>query len=57
MVFSAIILLLVLYIIWDVNYFLRCVFTVGLSRFLQKKVKITETTTIDGIKIVTLNLL
>lgn len=43
-----IILLLVLYIIWDVNYFIRCVFTVGLGRLLQKKRKITDTTTIHG---------
>lgn len=40
--------LLILYILWDVNYFLRCVFTVIFGRLFQKKVKITDTTTITG---------
>lgn len=42
-------LLLVLYIIWDVNYFIRVVFTVGLGRLFQKKRKIVETTSIYGV--------
>ncbi|XP_059609541.1 protein THEM6 [Phlebotomus argentipes] len=42
------VLLLILYIIWDVNYFIRVIFTVGLGRLLQKKVKITDKTTIYG---------
>lgn len=40
--------LLVLYIIWDVNYFIRCVFTVAMGRLFQRKRKITETTSIYG---------
>lgn len=41
-------LLLVLYIIWDVNYFIRVVFTVGLGRLFQKKRKVVDTTSIYG---------
>lgn len=44
----GLILLLILYVIWDVNYFIRCVFTVGLCRLFQRKRKINETTTIYG---------
>lgn len=44
------ILLLVLYIIWDVNYFIRVVFTVGLGRLFQKKRKVVDTTSIYGEK-------
>lgn len=44
----GLILLLILYIIWDVNYFIRCVFTVALGRLFQRKRKINETTTIYG---------
>lgn len=40
--------LLILYVIWDVNYFLRCVFTVAMGRLFQRKRKISETTTIYG---------
>lgn len=45
----GLILLLILYIIWDVNYFIRCVFTVALGRLFQRKRKISETTTIYGL--------
>ncbi|XP_031632969.1 protein THEM6-like [Contarinia nasturtii] len=45
----GLILLLILYIIWDVNYFIRCVFTVAMGRLFQSKRKITETTTIYGL--------
>ncbi|XP_055911823.1 protein THEM6 [Eupeodes corollae] len=46
---SFLVLLLVLYIIWDVNYFIRVVFTVVAGRLFQKKRKITDKTTIYGI--------
>uniref|UniRef100_U5EXY0 Protein THEM6 n=1 Tax=Corethrella appendiculata TaxID=1370023 RepID=U5EXY0_9DIPT len=39
-------LLLILYIIWDVNYFVRCIFTLGYAHFFQKKIKINEKSTI-----------
>ncbi|XP_055316202.1 protein THEM6-like isoform X2 [Sitodiplosis mosellana] len=45
----GLILLLILYIIWDFNYFIRCVFTVALGRLFQQKRKINETTTIYGL--------
>jgi len=32
-----------------VNYFIRCIFTVGFGRLFQKKVKITDTTSIYGL--------
>lgn len=44
----GIIVLLILYIIWDVNYFIRCIFTVALGKLFQKKRQINETTTIYG---------
>lgn len=44
----GLILLLILYIIWDVNYFIRCLFTVAMGRLFQRKRKISETTTIYG---------
>lgn len=44
----GLILLLILYVIWDVNYFIRCVFTVFMGRLFQRKRKISETTTIYG---------
>lgn len=40
--------LLVLYILFDVNYFLRILFTLGLGRLLQKRKKIFDTTVIYG---------
>jgi hypothetical protein len=49
MVFSLIAVLLVLYAVWDVNYFLRCIFTLGYAHFFQKKRKVTDTTTIYSI--------
>ncbi|KAH8415307.1 hypothetical protein KR222_002741 [Zaprionus bogoriensis] len=46
---SWLVVLLVLYIVWDVNYFIRCVFTVLGGRLLQRKRKVTDTTTIYGL--------
>ncbi|PBC34290.1 protein THEM6 [Apis cerana] len=40
---------LVLYILFDVNYFLRIVFTILTGRLFQKRKKIFDTTTIYGI--------
>lgn len=37
-----------LYIFFDVNYFLRIIFTVVVGRLFEKRVKITEPTTIYG---------
>ena len=45
---SWLVALLILYIIWDVNYFIRCVFTVLAGKLFQKKRKITDKTTIYG---------
>lgn len=47
---SLVAILFVLYAIWDVNYFLRCVFTLGYGHFFQKKRKVTEKTSIYGEK-------
>lgn len=38
----------ILYILFDVNYFLRIAFTIGYGRLFQKKKKIFEKTTIYG---------
>ncbi|XP_067638938.1 protein THEM6 [Eurosta solidaginis] len=43
------VILLILYIIWDVNYFIRCIFTVFAARLFQGKRKVTDTTTIYGL--------
>lgn len=48
MVLSGLAILLVLYIIWDVNYFVRFVFTVVLGKIFVKKTKITDETSIYG---------
>lgn len=48
MAFTFIACLLVLYAVWDLNYFIRCVFTLGYAHFFQKKQKITEKSTIYG---------
>lgn len=45
---SLVAILFVLYAVWDVNYFLRCVFTLGYGHFFQKKRKVTEKTSIYG---------
>ncbi|CAH0728770.1 unnamed protein product, partial [Brenthis ino] len=37
-----------LYIFWDVNYFLRVAFTIGIGRLFQKKSGIKDPTTIYG---------
>ncbi|KAJ0179856.1 hypothetical protein K1T71_004447 [Dendrolimus kikuchii] len=37
------------YIFWDVNYFLRIAFTIGIGRLFQKKCGINDTTTIYGL--------
>lgn len=41
--------LLILYVLWDVNYFLRCIVTLGWGTFFEKKAKITDTTSIYGL--------
>lgn len=41
--------LLILYALWDVNYFLRCVVTLGYGMFCQRKAKIMDKTTIWGL--------
>ncbi|KAH8235774.1 hypothetical protein KR032_007016 [Drosophila birchii] len=46
---SWLVVLLILYVIWDVNYFIRCVFTVFAGRLFQSKRKVTDTTTIYGL--------
>lgn len=45
-------ILLILYVIWDVNYFLRCVFTLGFAHFFQKKRQLNEKSTIYSKKII-----
>uniref|UniRef100_A0A336L3Y9 Protein THEM6 n=1 Tax=Culicoides sonorensis TaxID=179676 RepID=A0A336L3Y9_CULSO len=49
MVLSGLVILLVLYIIWDVNYFVRFVFTVVLGKVFGKKTRITDETSIYGL--------
>ncbi|XP_050085710.1 protein THEM6 [Anopheles aquasalis] len=46
--FSCVLLvgLLILYAVWDVNYFLRCVVTLGYGMLFQRKRKVTEETSI-----------
>uniref|UniRef100_A0A1A9WAY2 Protein THEM6 n=1 Tax=Glossina brevipalpis TaxID=37001 RepID=A0A1A9WAY2_9MUSC len=46
---SYLVLALILYIIMDVNYFLRCIFTVLVGSLFQQKRKVTDTTTIYDI--------
>ncbi|KAH8399788.1 hypothetical protein KR215_002518 [Drosophila sulfurigaster] len=46
---SWLVLLLILYTVWDVNYFIRCLFTVLGGRLFQRKRKVTDTTTIYGL--------
>lgn len=46
MALSLIAILLILYAAWDLNYFLRCVFTLGYAHFFQKKQKIMQKSTI-----------
>lgn len=41
--------LLILYALWDVNYFIRCITTLGYGMFFQKKAKITDKTAIWGL--------
>lgn len=36
------------YVFWDVNYFLRIAFTIGIGRLFQKKCGVSDTTTIYG---------
>ncbi|CAG9811319.1 unnamed protein product [Chironomus riparius] len=47
--FTTIVIALFIYIIWDVNYFIRCVFTLGFAQFFQRKRKISEMTSIYGL--------
>ncbi|XP_076619243.1 protein THEM6 [Colletes latitarsis] len=42
-------IVLALYILFDVNYFLRIGFTIGVGRLFHKKKKIFDTTTIYGV--------
>lgn len=44
-----VVVLLILYALWDFNYFLRCVFTLGYGTFCQAKAKIMEETCIYGL--------
>uniref|UniRef100_D3TPI9 Protein THEM6 n=1 Tax=Glossina morsitans morsitans TaxID=37546 RepID=D3TPI9_GLOMM len=46
---SYLVFALILYILWDVNYFLRCIFTVLAGSLFQSKRKVTDTTTIYGL--------
>ncbi|XP_058455503.1 protein THEM6 [Malaya genurostris] len=46
---GLLIALLVLYVIWDVNYFIRCVVTLGYGMVFQRKRKVTDQTTIYGL--------
>ena len=39
---------LVLYAVWDLNYFIRCVFTLGYGFLFQKKRKVMEKTSVVG---------
>lgn len=43
-----VIAILLLYIFWDVNYFLRIAFTVGSALYFEKRVKPNETTEVYG---------
>ena len=43
------IFLLFLYIVWDLNYFIRCIFTLGYAQFFQKKRKVFEKTSVYSI--------
>lgn len=36
------------YILWDVNYFLRIIFTVGSALYFEDQIKPDQTTTIYG---------
>ncbi|XP_076236612.1 protein THEM6 [Calliopsis andreniformis] len=47
--FSALVLVLLLYIFFDVNYFLRIITTIALGRIFGKKKNIFDTATIYGI--------
>lgn len=48
MAFILIVCLLILYALWDVNYFLRCIVTLGYGTFFQSKAKILDETCIYG---------
>lgn len=47
--FLLIVGLLILYALWDVNYFLRCIATFGYSMIFEKKAKIMDKTCIYGL--------
>ncbi|KAH8378000.1 hypothetical protein KR093_008452 [Drosophila rubida] len=47
--YSAALLLLILYILLDVNYFIRCAFVYFTARVLQARHRLTDTTTIVGL--------
>ncbi|XP_063621797.1 protein THEM6-like [Cydia splendana] len=42
------VLIALAYMFWDVNYFLRIAFTIGIGRLFQKKCGVNDTTTIYG---------
>lgn len=45
------------YIFWDVNYFLRIAFTIGIGRLFGKKCGVNDTTTIYGKSGITISLM
>lgn len=44
----SLIVVLLAYVLWDVNYFLRIIFTVGYALYFEDNVKPDETTTVYG---------
>ncbi|XP_046395487.1 protein THEM6 [Ischnura elegans] len=47
--FYVVAFIAVLYMLFDVNYFIRIIFTIGLARYFQRKVKPFDETVIYGI--------
>lgn len=50
-VFAVLFIIALLYIFWDVNYFIRIAFTIGWGRLFQKKINLGDTSTIYGKKL------
>lgn len=48
-VFAVLFIIALLYIFWDVNYFIRIAFTIGWGRLFQKKINLGDTSTIYGL--------
>lgn len=44
----AVTIIAILYVLFDVNYFLRIAFTIGFGKIFDKKKKIDDTTQIYG---------